>query len=463
MNAVFRLVYPVTFAALFVAVNPAFATVQRTFVASYGGDTNPCTLLAPCRSFNAAIAQTNAGGEVVILDTAGYGPMTINKAIKIIGPSGVYGGISVLGGASGITTGITINAGDTDDVTLRGLDIGGVPGAAPLPLIGIDVQNAGAVHIEKSTISGFPEDGGACIQLVTSKIVRLYVVDSFLRHCLTGIYAAANAITASRTAIIVDNTRIERGFNANPASSALGVWAQGFVGVSLRNSMISRYTTPVQFDANLASANSTLAIIDSEITQNTNGIRFSGTAGPGNTQIRISNTDIADVTTDAVYANNSAVGREVVVSINSSRIGFTGNAVRLDNSAADTNTRLSVDMAGSQLDNVANGIDLTANNGSAIFAVLRDSTIAHSTNAVQTRGASPVSVSLIRSQINNCTTAVDHGAGVVRLDSSHIVKCLNDFVNNGSGNIRSNGQNMVDGNDDLSGLTYITPTKIPTE
>ena len=74
---------------------------QRTFVASYGSDLNPnCNLALPCRSFNAAIAQTNPGGEVVILDTAGYGPMVITKSIKIIGPSGVYGGISVQGGAS---------------------------------------------------------------------------------------------------------------------------------------------------------------------------------------------------------------------------------------------------------------------------------------------------------------------------------------------------------------------------
>src|SRR5512147_1167193 len=120
---------------------PARAAQQRSFVKSTGSDANNCTLTLPCRSFNAAIAQTNPGGEVVILDTAGYGPMVINKAIKIIGPSGVYGGISVLGGLGPPpppTTGVVINAGATDVITLRGLDIAGVPGAAPLPLYGID-------------------------------------------------------------------------------------------------------------------------------------------------------------------------------------------------------------------------------------------------------------------------------------------------------------------------------------
>ena len=93
--------------AMFVLPVPAFGAAQRTFVASYGSDVGPppCSLASPCRSFNVAIGNTLAGGEVVILDTAGYGPMTINKSLKVIGPSGVYGGISVLGAGGGITTG----------------------------------------------------------------------------------------------------------------------------------------------------------------------------------------------------------------------------------------------------------------------------------------------------------------------------------------------------------------------
>ena len=93
---------------------------------------------------------------------------------------------------------------------------------------------------------------------------------------------------------------------------------------------------------------------------------------------------------------------------------------------------------------------------------MRDSTLAHVNAAVKTRGTFG-SVSLIRSQVNNCTIAVDHGAGVVRLDGSHIVKCADDFVNNGSGNIVSNGRNMVHDIDNLSGFVYITPTKIRLE
>lgn len=440
--------------------DPAIGASQRTFVASNGVDAGnlTCSLANPCRSFNVAIGNTNPGGEVVILDTAGYGPMVINKAIKIIGPSGVYGGISVLG-AGGPTTGIVINAGDTDDITLRGLDVSGVPGAPPLPLIGIDIQNAGAVHIEKSSIGNFPEDSGACIRLVTAKTMRLYVVDSFLRHCLTGIYANGNTVSASRNAVIVDNTRIERGFNANPVSSSIGVSLQGFMAVSLRNVTISRHTTGVKVDANLAGASGALDLVDSLLTQNTNGVYFSGTGGGANSQLKVVRSELTSVTNDAFNIDNSAVGRNVFLAISGTRIQGAANAVTLQNSAADVNTRMYVEMDGSQAINLVNAIDLNSINGSKSYAVVRDSTLAHLNAAIKTRGTN-ASVSLIRSQVNNCTFAVDHGAGVVRLDDSHVVKCANDFVNNGSGNIVSSGRNMVHDIDNLSGFTYITPAVI---
>ncbi len=48
------------FAAMVIlpAMQHAHASAQRTFVASTGNDTHPCSLTQPCRSFTAAIAQT---------------------------------------------------------------------------------------------------------------------------------------------------------------------------------------------------------------------------------------------------------------------------------------------------------------------------------------------------------------------------------------------------------------------
>ena len=89
----------------------------------------------------------------------------------------------------------------------------------------------------------------------------------------------------------------------------------------------------------------------------------------------------------------------------------------------------------------------------------RDFELANATTGVKTRGTSPILVTLIRSSVHSLTTAVDHGNGKVRLDGSNFASCANDFVNNGSGNIVSLGNNMVECAD-ASGLTYITPTII---
>src|SRR5437899_9635782 len=94
----------------------AFGTAQRTFVASNGNDMNSCNRTDPCRSFGAAIAQTNANGEVVAIDSAGYGPVTITQSATIVAPLGVHAGISVFMG-----DGVTINAGMNDVIVLRNL------------------------------------------------------------------------------------------------------------------------------------------------------------------------------------------------------------------------------------------------------------------------------------------------------------------------------------------------------
>jgi hypothetical protein len=98
------------------------SAAQRAYVSSKGSDVNPCSIAQPCRSFGAAIAQTDAGGEVIVLDSAGYGPVTISKSVTIDAPSGIYAGISVASGSGVVVdaTGVT--------VVLRGLTITGVGG-----------------------------------------------------------------------------------------------------------------------------------------------------------------------------------------------------------------------------------------------------------------------------------------------------------------------------------------------
>src|SRR4029453_9954756 len=101
----------------------ALALAQRTFVRSDGLDANACTILQPCRSFAAALAKTSADGEIIVLDSAGYGPVTIGQSVSIIAPPGVYAGITVFSG-----DGIVINGNVNAKAVLRGLTVNGQGG-----------------------------------------------------------------------------------------------------------------------------------------------------------------------------------------------------------------------------------------------------------------------------------------------------------------------------------------------
>src|SRR5215469_8886866 len=71
------------------------AQVQRTFVSGSGSDGNPCSRTSPCRTFTQALSVTNPGGEVIALDSAGYGAFIVTQAVTIQAPNGVYAGVTV--------------------------------------------------------------------------------------------------------------------------------------------------------------------------------------------------------------------------------------------------------------------------------------------------------------------------------------------------------------------------------
>jgi hypothetical protein len=93
-----RIGFLATVALAFTAVlaqAPAHAQQPRTFVSPTGSDSNPCTLTAPCRTFQAAITQTNSGGEIAVLGTAGYNAgatFNIDRPISIVNPGGFEAG-----------------------------------------------------------------------------------------------------------------------------------------------------------------------------------------------------------------------------------------------------------------------------------------------------------------------------------------------------------------------------------
>lgn len=441
----------------------AHAGAQRTFVASYGLTANTvlnCSLANPCRAFNEAISVTNLGGEVVILDTAGYGPMTITQSIKIIGPSGVYGGISVQG-AGAATTGIVINAGSNDVITLRGLDIAGVPKGAPLPLYGIDIQNAGAVHIEKSSISNFTQPAGACINAAPTAPVVVYVDDSMLRECRTGINANGTAESSSGDLVVfVDNTRIELGDATS--GPTYGLWVQGFAAATLRNSVISINDVGIQFNNIATNGQPVLVMSQTQVLGGGTCLNVASSAGGGVPAVYVDGSQFLGCD-DGIVFSHTAAGTPFAAQLKITDSKFE----HLNNSgitlSAGSDAAIGAELARSQVSFVGTtAISLTAGGTSGIGFHMRDSTLSNAPSALlRTAGTSSISATLIRSHLHNSLKAVDHGLGRIRMEQTNVSANQKSLVNNGSPNIVSAGNNwIVDNIDATDGTIYITPSII---
>ena len=128
---------------------PAGAAVVRTFVSGQGVDTGTCAVTAPCRSFAYAITQTAAAGEIVVLNSAGYGTVTISQAVSITNEEGVEAAVSVASG-----DGITVSAGGSDTVTLTGITLTGGGGAN-----GITFSSGGTLNVVNCVARGFTSNG----------------------------------------------------------------------------------------------------------------------------------------------------------------------------------------------------------------------------------------------------------------------------------------------------------------
>jgi len=266
---------------LIVLVLSAFAIsnagAQRTFVASDGADTNPCTLAAPCRGFQAAIDAVAAGGEVVAMDTAGYGAMEIHKSVSVIVPPGVHAGLSPsagipLPGYPGQFGVVLVDIQDTDVVVLRGLNInqqGTVTG-------GIEwiSTHGGTVYVENVVVNGFPKEG----VYVQAPAATLIVKDSVFRNNGVGIYGAVAGGGRGFNnpgGILADHLRIE--------NSGTGVRALSEVGLVLSNSEIT--SNDVGFDVQSTTGHSSTVRVDRcSITRNASIFTLNGAGGgPGGT------------------------------------------------------------------------------------------------------------------------------------------------------------------------------------
>jgi Periplasmic copper-binding protein (NosD) len=126
----------------------ADATVVRAWVSGKGNDITGCG--APtnaCRTLQYTFDNiVSAGGEIDILDPAGYGTIGITHAISIVNDGVGTAGVQA---ASGVA--ITISAGANDAIRLKGLNIEGLGTGFE----GIQLNAGASLTVEDCTIKDF--------------------------------------------------------------------------------------------------------------------------------------------------------------------------------------------------------------------------------------------------------------------------------------------------------------------
>ena len=197
--------------ALF-TVAPVHAQALRIFVASYGNDSNDGSRGSPKRNFQAAHDAVADGGQVVALDTAGYGRITITKSMSITVPPGVNGFVTATGP---FDSGIRIFPGPSGIVSLRGLIIEGAGGTDGSPR-GVSMDE-GTLYIEDCIIRNFGSSGVES-SFTDDKTVKVVARNVQIRNCGYGFFSSADShatVVYVLTDCLVDGCR-----NA-------GVFAQG--------------------------------------------------------------------------------------------------------------------------------------------------------------------------------------------------------------------------------------------
>jgi Right handed beta helix region len=270
-------------AVILAAICTTAEAQSRVFVSGLGDDLNPCTRTAPCRNFQRGHDVVAAGGEVVALDSAGYGAVTITKSVTLDG-AGQHAGI-----AASSDNAITVDAASAK-VVLRGLTLNN----SSLALRGINATAVGRLHIEGCIVNGFLFTG---IEVALSAGgSEIYIKDTIVRNGSAGI--AIETSTGTVTASI-NNCRAEsnsnHGFKADAGarvtvshSVAAGNAGSGF----FLNSDVSGATAEMNADHCVASSNNlagfrvdsgdggtaTMRVARSTATNNSRGFEQSGTS-----------------------------------------------------------------------------------------------------------------------------------------------------------------------------------------
>jgi hypothetical protein len=262
---------------------PASAQATRTWVSGVGDDVNPCSRTAPCKTFAGAISKTAGGGEINCLDPAGFGGLTIIKAMTV--NCGYTLGSALVAGGPGIT----INAGVNDRVTLRGIQLTGINQTVTPGTIGVRILAGKSVSIEDSVISNFSQQG--VLDSRSAGNTKLSIRNTIISN--------NNAAGVSLTATNISFTVLDNVLSLNNLN---GISVATSNTVMIKRSVLSGNSG----DGVSMGAGGLLQIDDSAVSNNGNGFNSAGT-------VKVSNSDIIGNTTafagtNITFGNNRITG-----------------------------------------------------------------------------------------------------------------------------------------------------------
>jgi hypothetical protein len=275
-----------------------------------GGDVNPCSRTAPCKTFAGAISKTAAGGEINCLDLAGYGTLTITKSITI-DCTGTFG--SAL---SSSTTGVLLN-GAGIEVVLRGLSINGGTPTTP-GVNGIRFLNGSTLLVENCIILGFRSGSpnGYGIKIEPSTAASVVVSNTVITNNGTGSTGGGVLIQPTGAGGTVratfNNVQIVNNIGDGVRVDTTGNTGSG-VAVTLEDVRISGGARAVSVNTPGGAAGAAILINDSVVSNaSVAGLQTTG----ANAVIRASDTSIIGNGTGvnaisgviATFGNNRLVG-----------------------------------------------------------------------------------------------------------------------------------------------------------
>jgi hypothetical protein len=285
------------------------AQAAQKFVSARNGyDFGSCTIKFPCRTFAAATLQVPSGGEIIALDSGDYGAVTIEKSVTIVGP---VGGSAEIRAGSGPA--VTVDAGPSGIVVLRGLTINGSPLSAAAP--GILFRTGEALYIEHCVINGASGNG-----VSFAGAAALFLRDTIIRNC--GLAGVAIGAGDGLMKVSIDRCRFEK-------NGRDGVSAAGNANVTIRES-VAAGNRDSGFATIASGREATQMNLENCVsTGNRLGVFSTGGFVGGTAIIRVSNSTITG-NDRGVYSNEGGIilsRRNNTVEGNDDDGSFTGTFV----------------------------------------------------------------------------------------------------------------------------------------